>query len=113
MKKPKSLFLLNDIRKSYYLINYYFFHKFECEIYFSKNNIEFEDYLKSLLDAFPNLNFSSYASVETNILYDKVVIDFSSLYNDTLNILEKIKFNNLIVLLNPNIGLYEKLFSKY
>ena len=69
--------------------------------------------MKSLLDAFPNLNFSSYASVETNILYDKVVIDFSSLYNDTLNILEKIKFNNLIVLLNPNIGLYEKLFSKY
>ena len=86
MKKPKSLFLLNDIRKSYYLINYYFFHKFECEIYFSKNNIEFEEYLKSLLDAFPNLNFSSYASVETNTLR---CTDFSSLYNDTLNILEK------------------------
>lgn len=113
MSVNENLYLLLDIRKSFYLINYYNSLGESSPIFFLDQNNEHKIYLKSLRGAFPNISFESVTKINIKKPFNNIVLDFASKSESINSLLKKIKHKDLIVLLNPNIGIYDNLFSNY
>ena len=101
-----NLYFLNDIRKSYYLLSFYFYNN-ENSIIIIKDNISDDNiYFRQLIEVFPKLTFVKQNNfVSKNHIEISLYVNFSFYTDDVILFIKNLNCKDISVILDPNIGI--------
>ena len=100
-----NLYFLNDIRKSYYLLSFYFYNN-ENSIIIIKDNISDDNiYFRQLKEVFPKLSFVKQKKfVLTDYSDISLYVNFSFYTDDVILFIKNLNCKDISVILDANVG---------